>query len=559
MKTGLKLLFYLLMLFAFFSCSEKTQTENLLRFFLDKHVERIKPINKSCNEAVWATYSGEARFSDLLKEINRTDSIYMKGNSSAEYYQNLLNNLYNNSSEFEILEKIEKSGFITDPSLRRQLVKVFRNYIAIKNHWDETEKRRTTMLDKFYDLKKRENSYFDSITNEPANEKRARWIKEFSALTNDFREVIKSVNKEVRVLGYENYFAYLMDNSEIPIRRIDQMIDSIDLITRDDYRQLLEICRLGMCNHKCNPNGEMTPYQLLCAHSKMVEPKEWSSISYTKEQFIENIKKLYASGGFSIDSICRKSDIWYRKEKVNNSFFFCVDFDESDFRIYSNSQPTAQSLNPMIHEFGHALHYQSIGKEIPYFLKDPNPIISEAIAIYFDSKIYSSEIIQDKLELPCLNKNIFFRDFSNPSQLIFLRKLLRSIKFEKAIYENPDQDFNALWWRLNKEYLFIDPAPADRLPEWITSIHLINSAGVNVDYLFAIAYAAQLEHYFPDDQFAPIKERVMKYGDSVPWNELILQSTGEPLNLTYLRGSYMRCDSRPEIVSQNVVGKHDKI
>jgi peptidyl-dipeptidase A len=206
-------------------------------------------------------------------------------------------------------------------------------------------------------------------------------------------------------------------------------------------------------------------------------------------------------------------------------------------------------INTLLHEFSHALHYQSVDKEIPYFLKTPHSIIAEAVGLYFDSKVFTSEIVQSQLGLPCLEKNPFFQEFNNPSRLVFLRKLLRNIMFEKSIYENPDQDYTELWWKLNKEYLFIDPAPADRLPEWMTSFHIIGTDGINVNYLFAIAYAAQLEHFFPDDQFSLIKEKVMKYGDSIPWHELIRLSTGEPLNLEYLRRTYRRTNQQMTITS----------
>jgi peptidyl-dipeptidase A len=541
------------------SCSEKYQTEKLLSYFLDKHVERIKPLNKNLNEAWWATYRGKSSFNELLKESNRTDSLFMTGSDVPEYYQNLLNSLYDNPSEFELLEKIHKSGLITDPLLHRQFEKVFLNYISIKNNWDETEKRKTELLDKFYDLKKRENNYFDSLVNESASSLNAKWIGEFAALTDNFREMVKALNRDVKYLGYDNYFNYLMDNQEIPIKSINQMIDSVEQLTNDDYRRLLDICRSGVCKRDCNPNGELTPFQFRCAHSRMIYPREWNGIVYSKNSYIKLISDFFSSGGFTIDNIYEKSDIWYSKEKINNSFFFCVDFDDADFRVYSNSEPAAVLINPLLHEFTHALHYQSVNKEIPYFLKTPHAIIEEGVGLYMDSKVYTSEIVQAKLGLSCLDKNIFFLDFSNPSELLFLRKLLRNIKFEKAIYENPDQDFNDLWWKLNKEYLFIDPTPSERLPEWMTSFHIIDGGGINVNYLFAVAFAAQLEHYFPDDQFAPIKDKVMKYGNSIPWYELIKYSTGEPLNLNYLRGSYLRTKKLELLTSRQQTVYKEKI
>ena len=117
-------LIYLLALFLLISCSEKSQTEKLFRYFVNKHVERIRPIQKRMNEAVWATYSGKTNYSDLMLESHRTDSLYIKGDKSTEYYQRLLNNLYDNSSEFEVLMRMKKSGLLTDSLLKRQFVKV---------------------------------------------------------------------------------------------------------------------------------------------------------------------------------------------------------------------------------------------------------------------------------------------------------------------------------------------------------------------------------------------------------------------------------------------------
>jgi hypothetical protein len=40
--------------------------------------------------------------------------------------------------------------------------------------------------------------------------------------------------------------------------------------------------------------------------------------------------------------------------------------------------------------------------------------------------------------------------------------------------------------------------------------------------------------------FIELKDKIMKYGDSIPWYELIKLSTGEDLNVNYLRKSYSR-------------------
>jgi peptidyl-dipeptidase A len=533
---------YLIYLFACLilaSCSDKSQTEKLFQYFINKHVERIKPINKSMNEAAWATYTGENSYKDLIQHSHQMDSLYIRGDKSTEYYQRLLNNLYDNSSEFEILMKIKKSGLLTDSLLKRQFVKVYREYISIQNNWDKTEKKKLKLFEQYYELKKTENRFWDSIGNVSEEVGRAMWIEKFAPLTEKFRDMIKAMNDDVKRLGYDNFFQSTMDYYDVPYESLDQMIQIIDDETREDYLQLLEICQSEICKANNISVDQITPFQYREAHSNMMTPPEWKK-EYTKEEFIKIISDFFSLGDYDISAIYKNSDIWYNESKINNSFFFCMDVDKRDYRIYSNSWPKAGEISTMVHEFGHAMHYRYVDTKVPYLLKEPHTILAEAVAIYFDSKIYTSKTIQKRMGLTSLEQNPYFKDYKNPSELLFIRKLLRNIKFEKAIFDNPDQDFNELWWKLNKEYLCFDASKTDRLPEWISNQQIVDFSGLHVFYLYAIAFAAQLEAYYPDQQIGPIKDKIMKYGDILSWDDLIKRATGEGLNLKYMINFYKR-------------------
>jgi peptidyl-dipeptidase A len=548
---------YLMCLFAFsllISCSDRSQTEKLFQYFINKHVERIKPINKSLSEAVWATYTGETSYKDLMLEEHRMDSLYIKGDKTTEYYQRLLNNMYDNSSEFEVLMKIKKSGLLTDSLLKRQFVKVYREYVSIQNNWDKTEKRKLKLFEQFYELKKSENRFWDSIGNVSQDAGRAMWIEKFSGLIGNYRDMVKAMNDDVKRMGYDNYFEAIMDYFDITYDSLDHIIQVIDNETREDYLQLLGIAQSEICREFNITSDQITPFQYRDAHSKMMTPDEWKK-NYTQEDFIKIITDYYALGNYDISDIYKNSDIWYKENKINNSFFFCMDFDKHDYRIYSNSKPTAGNLSSLVHEFGHALHYKYVDQKVPYLLKEPQSILAEAVAIYFESKIYTSKVVQERMGLASFEQNPYFKEFRNPSELFFIRKLLRNIMFEKSIFENPDQDFNELWWKLNKEYLLYDASLTDRLPEWISIQQIVDFNGIHVFYLYAIAFAAQLEAYFPDQQIGPIKDKIMKYGDSLPWDDLIKRATGEELNLKYLINFYKRSsiDSTPISLNNNLL------
>jgi peptidyl-dipeptidase A len=521
------------------SCSDTAQTEKLCRHFIHRHVERIKPIKHQLNEAAWATYTGQSSFQDYLKESKHSDSLYMADNKGKEYYQRLLNNVYDNSTDFEMLVKIKKSGLLIDPVLKREFVRIFRDYIYIQNNWDKAEEKQVALFEKFYEMKRQENNFFDSLHTSGKLQAQSEWISSFTPLMDEFKDMIRALNADVKRMGYDNYFRLLMEYEDISYDELDSFVEMIDEATRNDYLLLLNRCKELISRENQLSFDQITPLHYRIAHAEMITPDEWTKED-GQDEFIGRIGDFYQTGGYDISSIYSKSDIWYKPGKINNSFFFCVDHDNEDFRIYSNSKTDAASLVSMIHEFAHAIHYSSIDNEVPYLLKSPGSVAAEAVALYFDGKLYTSETMQQAAGLASLNSNPYFNEFRNPSRLFFIRKLLRNIQFEKRLYENPDQDLNLLWWELNKKYLYFDAQPENRLPEWMTSQHIIHISGMNVSYLYALAFAAQLEAFFPDSDISAIKSKVMKWGDIKPWYELLQDATGEPMNIKYLINSYRR-------------------
>lgn len=527
------------LLFILSGCSESKQTERLFCHFVKKHIERVKPLKEKYSETIWEAYTGKSSFSKLLEYSNESDSIFRSSSKPPEYYQSLLNNVYDNSSEFEILQKIKKSGLIQDPILNRQFMKLFREYLVIHNNWDNSEKQQAQLFEQFFDLKKSETAFFDSIKNTQSDvDARNLWMERFTELSIDFKKLIESKNNDARKMGYQNYFELEMDFNGVDYKQLDSFINIIEKETHSDYLQLLEMCKKEICQ-AFNINVtqiEQSHYTYIT--SQMHFPKAWNK-TYTQAEAIDIINRFFGYGAFDTETIIKKSDLWYQKDKIDQSFFYCPDLDKKDLRIYANIQPNTRGIYVLLHEFGHALHYQSIDRSIPYLLKEPNTISTEAIAIYFNDKLYHSPSLLKLMGIPETNDLSFYNAFTNPSRVIFIRKMIRTIRFQQAIFENPNQDFNQLWWNLTDRYMLFDTSAKHRLPEWITSQHIIYANGIHVYYLYALAIAAQLEAYYPDDVIGPVIG-FMKHGDAYHWQQLIEMLTGEKLNLNYLFNSYRK-------------------
>jgi peptidyl-dipeptidase A len=141
--------------------------------------------------------------------------------------------------------------------------------------------------------------------------------------------------------------------------------------------------------------------------------------------------------------------------------------------------------------------------------------------------------------------------------LIFCRWTQVMMRFEKAMYENPNQDLNTLWWNLVKEYQMITPPEGRHAPDWAAKIHLAQYPAYYHNYQLGELTASQLQHYIAMNILKQVQDKdvcftnkpeVGKYlsikvfapGASLRWDELIKHATGEPLSAKYFAEEYVK-------------------
>jgi peptidyl-dipeptidase A len=122
--------------------------------------------------------------------------------------------------------------------------------------------------------------------------------------------------------------------------------------------------------------------------------------------------------------------------------------------------------------------------------------------------------------------------------------------FEKALYANPDQDLNNLWWGLVEKYQFVKrpPGPADA--GWASKLHFTTAPCYYHNYMLGELLASQLHHYIVYNVFKLdcdkdvsyvgdkrlgryLRKNIFAPGARYPWNEMITRATGKPLNPSY--------------------------
>jgi len=135
-------------------------------------------------------------------------------------------------------------------------------------------------------------------------------------------------------------------------------------------------------------------------------------------------------------------------------------------------------------------------------------------------------------------------------QLVFSRWTQVVYRFEKGMYENPDQDLNKLWWDLVEKYQMIK-RPADRNePDWASKIHIASYPCYYHNYQLGELLASQLASYISNNvtkTLDPKKdsyfnnaevgkylvEKIFSVGTKYSWNDMIEKATGEKLTAKY--------------------------
>jgi peptidyl-dipeptidase A len=126
---------------------------------------------------------------------------------------------------------------------------------------------------------------------------------------------------------------------------------------------------------------------------------------------------------------------------------------------------------------------------------------------------------------------------------VFARWVLVMTSFERALYADPDGDLSTTWWELVSRYQLVTPPAGRGEPDWAAKIHVACSPVYYHTYLYGNLVAAQLRSALEreagglvgkPEAGAFLAERVFGPGQSLRWDRLVEQATGEPLAARHL-------------------------
>jgi peptidyl-dipeptidase A len=516
--------------------------------FVDTHVSKIQPLERESALAYWeASLSGTdadfKRFSDLKLEIEH---------------------VYSNRDDFEYVRRIRKSERIADTALARMADLLYLRYVGnqvdprllarIVEMGARVEGKFTTFRAECKGRRITTNEVYRILRDEnDGGNRRAVWEahkKVGRIVADDLLALIDLRNEAARAIGFDNYYTMSLSLTEQSEYKLEEIFAELDRLTREPYIEMKEEIDRKLASRYGIEPANLQPWHY--GDPYFQEPPKDDDIDldryYKDRDVIEIASRFYRGIGMPLDDVLARSDLYEREGK--NPHAYCTDIDRcGDIRVLANVKNDKYWMETILHELGHAVYDKYVDRSLPYLLrKYPHLCTTEASAMYFGRLSQDPAWIRRALGLPGDEVNRIAPVIENTlrcKQLIFTRWCQTMFHFERALYSDPEQDLNTLWWDIVERYQYVKRPEGRSEPDWATKVHIVSNPVYYHNYMLGELIASQFHHYIESNILEREANRdglygnrdvggyfidiVFKPGDTVSWTEHVKLVTGEPL------------------------------
>ncbi len=478
---------------------------------------------------------------------------------------------YTDKAAFAELKELKESGMVKEPLLARQLELIYNMYLQgqIDTSLISQQVKMETEINKKYgnfratvNGKQLSDNEVEGILRSSTNSKelQAAWEGHKMigpVVADDVIKLVKHRNKIAQQLGFSNYHQMSLELSGQKPDDVTKLFDELDSLTRSNFAQLKGDIDAYFSKRYGIPVAELKPWHYQNRYfqeAPEIYPVNFDKYYQDKEP-AQLAARYYASLGLPVDAILAKSDLYEKPGK--NQHAFSTDIDRAgDVRTLDNIKPDANWMNTILHELGHGVYQYYNDMSLPFTLRDAaHTFTTEAIANYFGRLATNPAwmnymgIIDDS-EMNKIADDSF--KALRLQQLVFSRWAQVMYRFEKAMYENPDQDLNQLWWDIVEKYQMVKKPEGRDMPDWASKIHIALYPCYYHNYLLGELLASQFNNYVTTNVVKGNTEADMKAmgeyfktsvfmpGARYQWNEMIEKATGEKLTAKYYAKQFVQ-------------------
>ncbi|MCI0702047.1 MAG: M2 family metallopeptidase [Planctomycetia bacterium] len=519
---------------------------------LKDHVAKLRPLEIGANEAWWKA------------NISGNDEDFAR----KEEAQNKIDAALSDKKMFERVKPLKAAadkGEIKDPLVARQIQLIYLQYLE-KQVAPELLKKITAKANA---VEQSFNVFRAKVDGEEIADSKVRstlkqsvdselrkkvWeaSKRVGAVVEaDLAELVKLRNEAATQLGFKNFHAMMLTLSEQDGTELIALFDDLDKLTKEPFTAAKKDIDARLSKKLGVKVDELMPWHY---HDPFFQesPAVFDAnldAPYIKADLLKLCSTFYSGIGLPIDRVIARSDLYEKKGKSPHAF--CTDIDrEGDVRVLANIVNNEYWMGTMLHELGHAVYSSmNIPQTLPYLLRaEAHILTTEGVAMQFE-RFSKSRAWLDKMGVKVENAKAFDEAAAKVQRnqlLIFSRWCQVMLRFEKSMYENPNQDLNKLWWENVEKYQQVKKPKDRNAPDYAAKIHICSAPVYYHNYMMGQLFASQVHHALAKDLYARepstviyvgdkrvgdfMKKKVFDPGRSKTWKELTKFATGEELN-----------------------------
>lgn len=519
--------------------------------FVKDHEKRLRPLEVAASLAWWnANISGKDE--DFKKKIET---------------QNRIDEQLSNPRLFAVVKELhEKRKEIDDPLLRRCVDVLYLSYL--EKQVDPALLKK--MVEKANAVEKKFNEFRPQIDGKEATDNEVRKILKESSnserrqaaweaskkvgtvLQADLKDLVKLRNQAATTLGFKNYHALMLFLNEQDGDQLLKLFDELDSLTREPFAQAKKEIDQELAR-RCGVKVEdLMPWHYHDPFFQETPAVFASDIDkpYARADLLKMCGDFYQGIGLPINDVIARSDLYEKKGKSPHAF--CTDIDrDGDVRVLCNVVNDAYWASTLLHEFGHSVYSsKNIPKTLPYVVRmEAHILTTEGVAMMFE-RLSKRGAFLEKMGIAVPDREAFDRTGAKMLRyqlLIFSRWCQVMLRFEKGMYENPEQDLNKLWWDLVEKYQLVKRPRGRSAPDYASKVHVVSAPVYYHNYMMGELFASQVHHAIAREVYKGanpesviyvgnkdvgefMKKKVFAPGRTLNWNELTRFATGEELN-----------------------------
>ncbi len=520
--------------------------------FIEAHVSKMRPLEKESGIAWW-----NANTSGKDEDFQRK-----------EVAQNKIDAALADPVVFRELKSIKESEKVSDKLLARQIDVLYLGYL--EKQVDPLLLRemvaKANAIEKAFNVfraevdgkKLSENDVRKTLKeSKSSDERRKVWegSKRVGAnVAPDLIALAKLRNQAAAQLGFNNYHQMMLHLNEQEQGHILKLFDELDALTREPFAKAkaeIDERLAANCGVKVADLRPWHYHDPFFQESPTVFGTDLDAI-YKEADILKLCRDFYSGIGLPINDVLQRSDLFEKPGKSPHAF--CTDIDrEGDVRVLANIVPSERWMDTMLHELGHSVYSsKNIPESVPYVLRNASHILTtEGVAMQM-GRLAKSGAWQEAMGIASKDA-VERKQLSDAGArvlrnqlLIFSRWCQVMLRFEKGLYDNPDQDLNKLWWDLVEKYQLLHRPEGRNAPDFASKIHIVAAPVYYHNYMMGELFASQVHHtiarevcggrdprtvtYVGDKKVGEfMKVKVIAPGQVLSWNELTKFATGEEL------------------------------